>query len=212
MCIASGDARTLITAEPAVVIPMESDLADDEANGHTRTLFDDATEDLPTMSTRHLRNLKNTTVGPSLNSPQHRKRKSVEEGAALPSIPSLPLQPGAMMRRPSFSLRTPRANPESPASTNVKATIPDSPTYGRRGSGSPGSRNRRDQQSPGQGRRGSFAAMKAPVNSPRSGSLLLSPSLQQSQKEQPGRMMRRMSRRMSASNASLPTTPELGFS
>lgn len=251
VCIASGVARTLITAEPAVVIPMEGDPSDDELFGCN--LSEDSTDTFPPVpvtplgSSRQLRTLNNTTAGArvplnslrsSFTSPQRKTRKSIEEGTAIPSLPSLPLQPGAMMRRPSYTLRTPRAAPGSPGShvspASFSATMPASPAIGRRASnGSTGSRRRASNESPGQGRRTrrgsnespgqgrreSFAGMKGSVNSsrsPRPGSqnLLLSPALQQSQRSQPGKMMRRTSRsaRMQqTNNASLPSTPELPF-
>ncbi|CAJ1945572.1 unnamed protein product [Cylindrotheca closterium] len=214
VCIASGDARTLITAEPAVVIPMEREIPGDETIGHA--LSDDSTDNLP--STLQPRRVKSTT--PTFKSPQQRARKSIEEGVALPSLPSLPLhQPGVMMRRPSYTIRTPRAAPDSPVAhpspLSVRTTMPASPGNGRRASnGSSGSRRRARDVSPGQERRGSngVKASGSPrSSSPRGNSLLLSP-LQQSQKRQPGKMMRRASRRMSTSNSSLPATPELPFS
>mmetsp|Transcript_10248 Transcript_10248/g.24562 ORF Transcript_10248/g.24562 Transcript_10248/m.24562 type:complete len:475 (+) Transcript_10248:98-1522(+) len=222
VCIASGDARTLITAEPAVVIPMEGDPTDDEAISQN---LDDSTDSFPAQflgSARQMRTYKNTTVN-SFTTPQHRARRSIEAGTALPSLPSLPLQPGVMMRRQSFTPRTPRAAPESPGSyaspASVRATVPASPVIGSQPSvGAPISRRGVSDMSPGQGRRASFAGLKAPVNSsrsPRPGSaknLLLSP-LQQSQRSQPGKMMRRTSRsaRVSMSNAPLSSTPELPF-
>lgn len=235
MCIASGESRTLITAEPAVVIPMDENFVDEEmiANNSSHNLSEDSVTDSmrpqPALSTWNLRTYKTATVGArvpltprtKMVSPKGRIRKPIEEGA-MPSLPNLPFQPGASI-------------PQSPVSspTTTKATFPvgerraSLETSARRASlgssarsrhslgssrrfsgGAAGGGNLDGFASPGGGRRASLAGMRPGQSVRGADILLLSP-----QASRRGMMVRRMSRtpRMSTNHAGLPTTPELPF-
>lgn len=91
MCIASGDARTLITAEPAVVIPLDSDLGNPQED-------------------------ESVSVKP--NEELSIESGNVQEGPTAAQMP-LTHQPGKVFSRASLASRMPRIAPQSPVTSPV---------------------------------------------------------------------------------------------
>jgi hypothetical protein len=123
VCIASGDARTLITAEPAVVIPLDSDLGNPEedesvsVNSNEESLMESGKVQEGTtaaqMPLTHQPGKIFRRIAPHspVTSPVASGKAAIASARALATSSN---QPGRMMRRASLASRMPRIAPQSP--------------------------------------------------------------------------------------------------
>lgn len=132
MCIASGDARTLITAEPAVVIPLDFDVA--MPQGEEFAPMEQIDEELlgygpqagtgPHLPMAHQpgKIFRRASIASRIPNVSPDSPMAFPLSASQPTV--LSPQPARMMMRASFASRTPKPDLASPVSSPMAAAKP----------------------------------------------------------------------------------------